>query len=170
MEKLRLHACHLQNRFDSNFPASPQKRHPRQSARAQTMYRRTIFHCSMESEKSVNPRELCCTPSDSDCCHIVWLAREHNCIWLSAARLSISATAVRASIQLHFRKSFTLLCSTSRARVRRAIFLQFSLLQHSKLLQNNKWDFKKTCFSVTQSAIQRNNTYCTLHNCNLYRH
>lgn len=52
---------------------------------------------------------------------------------------SARATAVRASIQLHFRKALALLCcSTSRSQVRRAIFLQLSMLQHSKLLQNYK--------------------------------
>lgn len=126
---------------------------------------------SIKSEKSVNRAENpeSCIAPPAILIAVTLCDWQGSTIAYDFQQLGYQSARLQCGLQFNCISAKALLCCTP-PRVRRAIFLQFSMLQHSKLLQNNKWDFKKTCFSVSQSAIQRNNTYCTLHNCNLYRH
>jgi hypothetical protein len=58
------------------------------------------------------------------------------------------ASTFNSIAQLHFRKARTTLLFYQLSSV-----LSATRMAVEKLLQNNKWDFKKTCFFSQQSAI-----------------
>lgn len=111
------------------------------------------------------------TPSDSD-----WLSHNviakvngfirFHCVWLFewlSINIFFNLRGLQRLIQLHNCTSanLELLCCSSLES------LVFQLLNGSgKLLQNNKWDFKKTCFfqSALQSSVISIIALCNFYN------